>query len=202
MRTFIAIELPVGVLGQIRAVQEQVQMHLRRLQIVDCFTWTPAEKTHITLRFLGETDPRQRALLAQGISEIVRTQAPFTLLLNGVGCFPSYQTPNIIWLGIQGDLDRLAQVQAAIEQVAQQAGFAPETRPFSPHLTIARAWRSADRAQLAPAGKALKAVAPGDLAELSAFTVCQVVHMQSELLPSGARYTPLQSFAFGQSKLL
>jgi 2'-5' RNA ligase len=194
MRTFIAIELPVEVQGQIRLVQEQLQAHLRRLQIADCFTWTLPEKTHITLRFLGETDARQSASLAQGLAEIVYTHDSFTLCLSSVGCFPNYRAPNIIWLGIQGELDQLAKVQAPIEQLARQTGFAPETRPFSPHLTIARARRNADRSQLAQAGRDLKLLSQGDLTELSPFAVNQLVHMQSELLPGGARYTPIESF--------
>jgi 2'-5' RNA ligase len=82
-------------------------------------------------------------------------------------------------------------------------GFAPEERPFSPHLTLARAQRNANRQALAAAGDVLNGLARlsnapflDSLPEQSAFTVNEVMHMQSELLPAGSVYTPFYRVAF------
>jgi len=41
-------------------------------------------------------------------------------------------------VGISGEVDRLGQLQQRIESNLACLGFAPESRPFTPHLTLAR----------------------------------------------------------------
>jgi RNA 2',3'-cyclic 3'-phosphodiesterase len=131
MRTFLAIELPSAVREQLLAVQ----VRLRALPALACFRWVPVENVHLTLRFLGETDQRQQQLITQEVQRMVDRQRPLSLAVGGAGTFPNFRAPNIIWLGVQGELAELAQFQAKLEQVAQQVGLAAETRPFSPLFT-------------------------------------------------------------------
>jgi 2'-5' RNA ligase len=198
MRTFMAVELPVAVRSQVQTLQEQLQSELRRLHIPNCFRWTPVENLHITLRFLGETSPAQCAAIAQGLDKAASGRSPFSLHLRRLGAFPTLRRPNVLWLGIHGDQTALSALQAACEELARSLGFAPEERPFSPHLTLARAQRNADRQALAAAGDVLNELARlsnapflDNMAAHSGFTVNEVVHMQSELLPAGPVYTLL-----------
>ena len=198
MRTFIAVELPIYVRSQVKTIQEQLQSELYRLHIANCFKWTPIENLHFTLRFLGETSPLQRAAIAHGLGQIGSRHAVLSLHLRQLGAFPRLGRPNVLWLGIQGALTSLMALQTACEQLACSTGFAPEERPFSPHLTLARTQRNADRRTIAAAGDVLNGLARlsnspflDNLPERSAFTVNEVVHMQSELLPAGSVYTPL-----------
>lgn len=199
MRTFIAIELPLLLRQQIEEAQNQLQTYLRQRQIADCLAWTLPQNVHLTLRFLGESDERPLGLITQGLRQLVCQQQAFALEPVGVGVFPNPRSLRILWLGLRGDLEHLAQLQAQIEHLARQAGFAPETRSFSPHLTLARAGRNAARSQLAQVGQALQALPAGALPSFAAFLVEQVVWMRSELLPGGARYTPLDHFEFAGS---
>ncbi len=66
MRTFLAIELPRSIQDQVQQLQQQVQGYLRRAQTADCIRWTPTEKIHLTLRFLGETNPAQHSVYCMG----------------------------------------------------------------------------------------------------------------------------------------
>ena len=197
MRAFIAIELPPAIQDQVRLTQQQAQRYLRQLQLRDVFSWTPPQNVHLTLRFLGEIDASQQAALAQGLEQLVERQAAFQLALAGLGCFPNARSPRIVWLGLQGDLATLNQLQRPIEQLAQELGFSPEGRPFSPHLTLARTKRNAERGELARAGQALLQPSAESIAgePNTPFQVSQIVLMRSELLPSGARYTPIEHFA-------
>jgi len=198
MRTFLAIELPRSVRDQVQQIQQQLQSYLRSAQADGCIRWTPAEKIHLTLRFLGETNADQRTLITQRLHELVTQFAPFSLFITDLGCFPHWREPNVVWLAMDGDLKALQQLQVQTEGIAQQAGFPAEPRAFAPHITFGRAGRNTDRARLRHTGVALKnfqpesTVATGiELAKIAPFIVNQITYMQSELRPEGAHYTPL-----------
>jgi 2'-5' RNA ligase len=96
---------------------------------------------------------------------------------------------------LRGELASLAALQGGIEALAQTAGFAPESRRFTPHLTIARAQKSASPALLASAGEILRAESGGgSIPEAGVFGV-QAIHLiHSDLRPHGPYYTPLAHF--------
>src|SRR5262245_31596068 len=133
MRTFIAIELPVTLQQPVHQAQAQLQEALRDRTLGEPIAWTPVVKIHLTLRFLGDTSHRQQATITSQLTALTRSQAPFALTLGGFGGFPHLREPNVVWLDVQGALAPLQQLQARVEQVAQAAGFAPETRAFTPH---------------------------------------------------------------------
>lgn len=202
MRTFIAIELPATLHAQIAWTQRQLRAHLHAHQVVDCLNWSAPDKMHITLRFLGETTAAQSAQLAHEFAPMVKQQRRLSLGLQGVGCFPNFRTPNVVWLGLMGAVAELQLLQTHIERLVQAIGFVPESRPFSPHLTIARAQRNADRTQLRMVGEALRIFTQRPAVQEAAnsatvFDVTELVYMQSELRPEGARYTPLHHFVLG-----
>lgn len=207
MRTFLAIELPRSVRDQVQQIQQQLQSYLRSAQADGCIRWTPAEKIHLTLRFLGETNADQRTLITQRLHELVTQFAPFSLFITDLGCFPHWREPNVVWLAMDGDLKALQQLQVQTEGIAQQAGFPAEPRAFAPHITIGRAGRNVDRVRLRHTGVALKnfqpdsTVATGiELVKIAPFIVNQITYMQSELRPEGALYTPLAHGRFANTK--
>jgi 2'-5' RNA ligase len=194
MRSFIAIELPLAVQGAVRHLQQQLQSQLRDRSLSTLVNWTPVEKIHLTLRFLGETEATQAAALAPGLARLARQAAPFSVHLAGLGCFPNLRQPRILWLGMAGDLTSLAQVQAQCELLAQEVGLAREARPFSPHLTIARLARNTSRASSNVLGQAIQPLVDQrtPAQPLTPFLVEEIVWLQSELLPGGARAPKLE----------
>lgn len=197
MRTFIAIELPAPMRDHLTTVQQQLQRDLHRAGIPDCFNWVAPEKIHLTLRFLGETTAQQVSALKQGLARLLSQQNPFQLTLQTVGAFPHFRRPNVLWIGMGGELAPLQAVQQQIEALVQQVGFAPEDRRFTPHLTLARAQRQAPAVALGAAGRILLEHGQSGNPAATPFTVTEVIHWQSELRPQGARYTPLGTFLFG-----
>lgn len=199
MRTFIAIELPFEVREAIRQRQQRLRSSLDRAGLAACFRWSAVENIHLTLRFLGETDGGQTARIGAGLAQAGRGGQPFSLCVGRMGCFPNFRQPNVLWLGLDGDLGKLADLQRAIERLAQSAGFEAEARAFSPHLTLARARRERPRAELQAAGALLEteaaASSPGD--PPVCFTVAEVVHMRSDLRPAGPIYTPISVHRLG-----
>ena len=200
LRTFVAIDLPEPVRASLRAVQTQLQQNLRQANVPDVLRWSFVDNLHLTLRFLGDTLPEQRTGLIAHLQGVAQAWSPFELGVAGVGGFPNLRQPRVIWVGVTGALATLQGVQAAVEQAVQATGFAPETKGFSPHLTLARVRRQASRQDVQAAGQAITAftqsIAAPDLSA-TGFVVAHLVYYQSELRPSGSVYTPLAVVPLG-----
>lgn len=97
--------------------------------------WVPPGNLHLTLRFVGEVDEREAALLDEALVTIER--APFELQVAGCGIFAQRRGPEAVWIGV-ASTPPLVDLQAAVERAAVRAGLAPEEKRFRPHITLAR----------------------------------------------------------------
>lgn len=132
-RLFIA--LPVENPG-LTGVAAELSKYSRCLKIV------PDINYHITLKFLGDTGrDRYEKLIAGLDSGIIPARTAYSV--KGLGCFPGLARPNIIWAGMEYDRVSAESIFRFVETSAEAAGFAPETRDFKPHLTLARVKRDA-----------------------------------------------------------
>lgn len=103
---------------------------LRRLR------WTPPRNWHLTLRFLGNVPAPRIPQLTTALAEVAF--APFTLAVGRAGAFPARGAPRVVWLGLARGAKECAALAGAINAALAPLGFAPEGRPFAPHLTLAR----------------------------------------------------------------
>jgi 2'-5' RNA ligase len=103
----------------------------------DGVRWTSRHKLHLTLRFLGDrVAASSLERLAGTLEEIAGATADFNIGVRGFGAFPDLSRPRVIWVALESaELSALAD---QVERAAIGAGFAPERRAFTPHLTIAR----------------------------------------------------------------
>jgi 2'-5' RNA ligase len=97
----------------------------------------PPANWHLTLRFLGSTDAARHRHIVDALSRI-EPPPPFDLTLAGLGAFPRAGRAKVLWIGVGEGADELRALAASIESAAVRAGFAPEPKPFSPHLTLSR----------------------------------------------------------------
>jgi RNA 2',3'-cyclic 3'-phosphodiesterase len=198
LRTFIALELPDALHTAIRQTQSALEQRLAESMgsawDERLLRWTRPEAAHLTLRFLGHTPADQLPALRQALTAALAPVAPFELQVGGLGCFPHTRRPQVIWVGIDGATDRLATLQAKVEQTVQTCGFATEAKPFRPHLTLARTARQAKTRQVSALGTALAAL-PAFAARVGdPFSIRAVIHFQSQLPGRGRGnpvYTPL-----------
>ena len=142
---------------------------------------------HLTLRFLGDTDPDLVPALSAELDRVVGEEKVFVLGLGKMGCFPNPRRPRVIWVGLRDKGERLGGLQKGVERLACDHGWEPEKRVFRPHLTLGRV---RDRAT-PPGGEWMR-----DPEELS-FQVERVLLIQSELRRSGAVYTTLHATVLG-----
>jgi RNA 2',3'-cyclic 3'-phosphodiesterase len=97
--------------------------------------WVDPENYHITLRFIGDIDER----MADDVTSILgerRHRAPITLTIDGLDSFGGSK-PRAVFARTSGN-GELNELQAEQERLLRQVGLAPETRKFTPHITLAR----------------------------------------------------------------
>jgi RNA 2',3'-cyclic 3'-phosphodiesterase len=191
-RVFAALELPPE-------NQERLGGVLARLQAAapaDTVRWVRPEAIHLTVKFYGDVDGEVLPAVEAALAEAARGAQPMRLRMQGLGVFPNARRPQVIWAGLEGELDALLRLQADLEARSAALGFAPEGRPFKPHLTLGRvtgSLRPSDHLRLM---ESLKARRDEDFGE---FTVAALHLIRSDLRPTGAVYTTLYAAPLGQA---
>lgn len=179
MRTFIAIELPEGIKQGLANVREQLKEGGAGA------TWTRPEGIHLTLKFLGEVPDSRIPEIMSALTEAVRGTGRLRIEVANAGAFPNERNPRVLWIGVAGDLKALGALQTSVEGAMAKLGFEPETRKFSPHLTLARI------KYLRPGDNWQKVLEKVRDVKLGGFEADAVSLMKSELKPSGAVYTEM-----------
>jgi RNA 2',3'-cyclic 3'-phosphodiesterase len=102
--------------------------------------WTPSERWHLTLLFLGAVPDRQVAALVAALGPQVLAAPLGRLRLAGAGRFGSARRPQVAWTGLDGDVAALTDLARRLAAEARRLRLEVEDRPFRPHLTVGR-WR-------------------------------------------------------------
>jgi 2'-5' RNA ligase len=189
IRAFIAIELPLEIHSQL----ENVVKRLKAARAVSV-RWVASGNIHLTLKFLGDTEPANLKQLSVLLSEVASRYNPMTLVINGLGAFPNNKRPRVIWIGVEIPT-QMKDLHWDIEGAAERIGCPPEGRDFSPHLTLGRVQKNATRENTENISAALAAITVG---ELGRFQSTGFTLFRSDLRPSGSIYTPLEYFQFTQ----
>jgi RNA 2',3'-cyclic 3'-phosphodiesterase len=188
-RLFFAVPISEPARGQVAGIMDRVQAAVAGGTAK--IRWVRVDGLHLTLRFLGQTPVDRVADLERALLDLARTVEPFPVTISGAGAFPDPRYPRTLWLGIQVGTDRLAALAAELGAAATIEGERLETRPFAPHLTIART----DGLRVAPdAARTLIAEAQGLDAS---FVADRVVLFRSFLGGGPARYEPVCEAMFG-----
>jgi 2'-5' RNA ligase len=99
--------------------------------------WSRAANVHLTLHFLGDVAPAQEAKLRAQLVEPLAIPA-FDVTFGQLGTFPPARPPRVFWIALDQGCGEMVAVQRELGRRLSAAGFAPEDRPFTPHLTLAR----------------------------------------------------------------
>ena len=180
---FVAVELTEEVIEALTLLQSA----LRAWPGAEQVRWVDPRGTHLTLKFLGETEERLLPEIEAALSDNCQHFEPVALHLVGVGAFPNPRRPRVLWVGLNAD-QSLAMLQVQIERSLARLGFPREERAFSPHLTLGRV-REGCRSEAALGLERMLAGAPPVPAV--EFIAAEVSLMRSVLGPAGAVYTRL-----------
>lgn len=194
IRAFLAIELPPDLRAALSTLQQDLKQRCER--VVDRHvrvSWVQPASMHLTLKFLGDIPEEMIAPLRTAIEQAASDHRVMQVALSRLGTFPRPQAPRVLWAGPLESWEqgaeglRLQALHRAVEEACRAEGLAPEARPFSPHLTIARI-KEGEREVgqiLARSGVLDRPVTLGTL------PIGTIILMKSELRPSGSIYTRL-----------
>jgi 2'-5' RNA ligase len=173
---FVALNLP----RRVRQELWDATAPLRALGLP--VRWVREDALHLTLKFLGEVAAEREAEVVAALGRAAVGARPLSLVVRGLGVFPDFRRPRVVWLGVEGE-PALELLQHRLEQELGPLGFPPEGRPFRPHLTLGRAARDARPRELAGLEAAL-----GRVRVEAAALVETLDLMESTLTRDGAVY--------------
>jgi 2'-5' RNA ligase len=186
VRVFVAIDVPDEVRVSIAKMMESLR------PCCPSARWVRPEGVHVTLKFIGEAQESLVEKLKEALRPI-RMPEPVGIRYCGLGFFPRAQHPKVLWAGIEGtpSLELLA---SSVEEALAAHGIPKETRPFKPHLTMARFKPENDVSRLR---KAVEGLATP---EFGAAHPKRFRLYQSLLRPAGAEYVSQAEFRFVEDR--
>lgn len=185
VRSFIAIELPDELKPELSQLVAQLKSGEQ-----SWVKWVDPYSIHLTLKFLGNVAVDMLDDVTGAIEKAAQGIAPFHLEVKELGVFPNLRRVQVAWVGISGEVDKLAQLQQRIESNLVPLGFAPESRPFVPHLTLARL---RDQALLAERQRFGQLITGTRFEATHNIKVNAISLMRSQLTREGAIYSRISS---------
>lgn len=183
VRLFVAVDLPDEAKRELGRLQGRL-----RPDGLENLKWVAPESIHITLKFLGHVKPETVEKIKPEIDKISSAFNPFDIGLKGLGVFPALSRPQVLWVGLSGEVGRLQLLAGHLEEKLAGLGFAAEKRRFVPHLTLARVRPGALPGELQALAEAVSKTSFNFACPVR---VNSINLMQSLLTPQGAIYTRL-----------
>lgn len=181
IRAFIAIHVPASLqhaLADIRQACQDLPLPLR---------WVQPTQLHLTLKFLGDIPEALIPDISRVMQSVATEHAPFNVPARGLGCFPTPARPRVLWMGLVDTQHALTSLQQHLDTALGGHGIPRESKPFHPHLTLARIRKPSHCPQLLTLLHTYRTQYFGDM------PVHTLHFMQSQLHHTGAVYTLLRS---------
>jgi 2'-5' RNA ligase len=185
MRCFIAIDIDENnraALGDLQQrLKSEVDINKRDIK------WVKPDNIHLTLKFLGEIGDERVVDVCNIAKEVAGRNDSFELDIESVGHFGG-RSARVLWVGSGKGRENLLQLQKDLEQQLASAGWPPENRPFSGHLTLCRIRNPKAGIKLAQIAEQYRDFKVG-------FMLADSVSVyQSRLTPAGPIYTVLGEY--------
>jgi len=169
------------------AVIDELSATVARLRLDgDGFRWPAPESWHVTLQFLGNTGREECECAVARLRELHLPSVP--VQLEGLGFF---DRTGILFAAVRVTPELLL-LQRRVTAATRLCGFIPETRPYQPHITLARRKGQGHRRGILE----LKA-AIGRQRNFTGFVAEEFLLYESFLGPAGSRYEIRERFSLG-----
>jgi 2'-5' RNA ligase len=176
-RLFIAAEPPQHIIDGCRNVIDTLRAAGNGIR------WVRPHGIHLTMKFFGDVEESRIPEINEA-AKVLQGRGAIDLEVKGLGTFPGGKRPRVVWVGIEGDIDRFVSIRDILDGALSEIGFPAEERPFRGHLTLGRV-KGRVPVQLSARLDESRNIALGEMR-------VEGVHLiQSDLKPSGAVYTPL-----------
>lgn len=172
-------------------VKQTIHDELTRIKPIFPFQrWVDLRDYHITLAFLGSVNPQQLESVIRSVGDAINNQKPFMLQIVGLNVFGAKKSPRIFW-GAVNEADSLFQLQEIVHKTCIAAGFSLDTRPYHPHITLARKWGGNEEFKMSD----IVTYNPFREKTLS-FQVSEIVLYKSNV-ENTPKYEPIAAFTLG-----
>lgn len=188
IRSFIAIELPDELKKELARMVARFETRQPSVK------WVAPSSIHLTLKFLGNVPGGRIEEITRAMLEATGGIPPFSLEAKGLGVFPNLQRVQVAWMGISGEVDKLAQLQGRLESNLARLGFPTEARAFTPHLTLGRVRNQASPEERRELGQLIA----GTKFTAVKFEVDAISLMRSQLTRQGAIYSRISVAILGK----
>lgn len=201
IRTFLAVELSEALRANLSSLQRELKQQVGREGSKHVrLSWVQPTSIHLTVKFLGDIDEELVKPMQEAIAQVVAGQRAIKIPLERLGVFPRLQQPRVLWIGPSEGWERgegagrLLSLHQSVESCCASLNLARDSRPLSPHLTLARI-KEGER----QVGQILaeRGVMDRPL-NLGTMEVNAIVLMKSELKPTGSVYTKLWEVRIGE----
>jgi 2'-5' RNA ligase len=176
MRIFIALDIPEQVRAHLTEYMERAHLLAPEAR------WARVEGLHVTLKFIGHVDDAVVEKIKAGLRSIKAT--PLEVKFSGVGFFPNPNAGRVFWAGVNGS-DSLPKLASTIDAAMEKIGIPRETKPYHPHLTLART-----------SSRPLRGLKPllDEPPQFGTMTAREFFLYQSQPQKGGSKYTKLERF--------
>ncbi|HLA38322.1 MAG TPA: RNA 2',3'-cyclic phosphodiesterase [Candidatus Brocadiales bacterium] len=182
LRLFVAIEIGDIIKKRFRECQERLKAAGGGIK------WVDVGNIHITLKFLGYVEEKHLPQVKDIINKSVQGIKPFSLRFKGIGGFPKFQRPMVVFITAEDRMGCLTTMNSRLEEGFQTLGIEKEDRHYEAHLTLGRVKSPHNVERLVRLMEEYREEPFGE--EL----VSRVLLMHSQLTPQGPVYTRLEEF--------
>lgn len=186
LRAFLAFDIPPKVQQTLGALIADLRAKAPDIK------WAVPDQLHVTIRFFGAVE---EALLtgeiAAAIRGVVGHERPHTIHCAGVGVFPHWKYPRVIWAGFAGDTEPVITLHERLQTALAPFPLPKNDRAFRLHLTIGRARSPLKKGVLMHTVESLGPIDFGDV------PIDHLTLYKSQLTRHGSIYTPVEIFPFG-----
>jgi 2'-5' RNA ligase len=193
MRIFVGIDLDSDIRSRISRFIEGVEGFAPNAR------WMHPESLHITLKFIGEQTFEQVEAITKRLRQV--ENRVFEIRIGGYGFFPTAKAARVFWIGVHAG-PQLHELSKAIDAATAEFGIPREDRPYSPHLTLARAGNrsGSPKPQKGDGPNKVFAILEKRLAALGeldfgGMMAREFILYESQLSPGGSKYRKLEQFA-------
>jgi 2'-5' RNA ligase len=187
IRSFLAFDIPEKLKAELTSVIDLFSPKVKGIK------WIAPERMHCTVRFFGNIEEDVLlGKLSDMIARELRHQSPIHLEGHGIGVFPNWRYPRVLWAGLAGETDAIISLHAKLEDAFREFGLKKDPRELRLHLTLGRA-KSAFREK----EPLISLVERMTEKAFGAFNVAELVLYRSDITKDGPVYTALKKFPLG-----
>jgi 2'-5' RNA ligase len=133
-RTFIGLPL------RVEPVFLQARHKLIAALKEERISWTNPDQYHITLRFIGDTEPSAIKKIGNALHAGIHIPERIRLDIAGLASFGPRKRPRVIWVGFE-ETDFFVDLKSEVDRVLEMCGIPAREQPFRAHLTLGRVRR-------------------------------------------------------------